>query len=56
MIEIARLAQDLKEIIESAPVPLMLVAVPGFIIALATVAIAIATFIEQQIPIEHGDH
>ncbi len=52
MIEIAELAIRLKEIIEAAPIPLMLVLVPGFIIGLATVAIAVATFIEAQLPPE----
>jgi len=56
MIEIAHLAEQLKELIERAPIPLMMLIVPGFIIGLATVATAIATIIEQQIPTEHGDH
>lgn len=56
MIEAAHLAEQLKELIESVPIPFMMLIVPGFIIALATVAIAIATFIEQQIPTEHSDH
>ena len=56
MIEIAHLAEQLKELIEHAPIPLMMLIVPGFIIGLATVATVIATLIEQQIPTEHVDH
>ena len=56
MIEIAHLAEQLKELVERVPVPLMMLVVPGLIVGLATVATAIATVIEQQIPTEHGDH
>ena len=56
MIELARLAIELKDFIETVPIPVILVVVPVFIIALATVATAVATFIEAQIPIDPGHH
>ncbi len=56
MIEIAELAEQLKDVIEAAPVPLLMVMVPGAIICLATVAVAIATIIERLVPAAEEHH